>query len=212
MKMKVKKNCKRCGKRFKIKSPCNLYCTEKCRLNGHKITRVRSLARYKDGQVCSIEGCGRRPCARGWCSKHYCRFQKHGDPLATQNVRFNEKVDKNGMVWCSKCRSRVPMSEFPVNLRASWCRKCRRLSKYKMSSAEFDRLTSDASGVCPICVKRPAIVIDHDHSCCTSRMTCGKCVRGVLCRQCNAAIGVLTDAGVTRAALYMRRYARRRSD
>lgn len=31
--------------------------------------------------ACSIEGCDTKPLARGWCSKHYCRYMKHGDPL-----------------------------------------------------------------------------------------------------------------------------------
>jgi hypothetical protein len=31
--------------------------------------------------TCSIEGCEKRHDARGWCRKHYQRWQKHGDPL-----------------------------------------------------------------------------------------------------------------------------------
>lgn len=30
---------------------------------------------------CLITECGRPVLARGWCQKHYCRWQRHGDPL-----------------------------------------------------------------------------------------------------------------------------------
>lgn len=31
--------------------------------------------------VCSIDGCDKPMLARGWCSKHWTRWQRHGDPL-----------------------------------------------------------------------------------------------------------------------------------
>lgn len=31
--------------------------------------------------TCSIEGCGKPALAMGWCSKHWCRWRRHGDPL-----------------------------------------------------------------------------------------------------------------------------------
>ena len=32
--------------------------------------------------TCKIDGCGRRPKARGLCENHYYRWRVHGDPLA----------------------------------------------------------------------------------------------------------------------------------
>ena len=40
--------------------------------------------------------------ARGWCHKHYDRWQKYGDPLKTTLIYFNDearfwsKVDRSG--------------------------------------------------------------------------------------------------------------------
>lgn len=58
-------------------------------------------------RTCSIEGCEKPHIARGWCHKHYKRWQAHGDPLTvlvgpdsprTALVRFWEKVDKRGPI------------------------------------------------------------------------------------------------------------------
>jgi len=37
-------------------------------------------------------------------------------------------------------------------------------------------------------------MLDHDHNCCPARTTCGKCIRGILCRGCNFAIGSAKDS------------------
>lgn len=36
-----------------------------------------------DGRICVIEGCGKPHRARGWCVKHYQRWETTGDPLGT---------------------------------------------------------------------------------------------------------------------------------
>ena len=43
---------------------------------------------------------------------------------------------------------------------------------------------------CEICSDIPetALEVDHDHSCCSERITCGECVRGVICNKCNVAV------------------------
>lgn len=30
--------------------------------------------------ICPVDGCGKASCARGFCQKHYTRWQRHGDP------------------------------------------------------------------------------------------------------------------------------------
>src|SRR5687767_14547835 len=38
-------------------------------------------------RTCSIEGCERPVQARGWCTTHYHRWWKHGDPTAVKRSR-----------------------------------------------------------------------------------------------------------------------------
>ena len=33
-------------------------------------------------RICSVDGCGKRHYARGWCQPHWKRWNKHGDPEA----------------------------------------------------------------------------------------------------------------------------------
>lgn len=37
-------------------------------------------------RTCSVEGCAGAHKARGWCGKHYQRWQRHGDPLRLERV------------------------------------------------------------------------------------------------------------------------------
>jgi hypothetical protein len=49
---------------------------------------------------------------------------------------------------------------------------------------------------CQVCrreVTERTARIDHDHDCCATVPTCGRCVRGILCNPCNSGIGLLGD-------------------
>jgi Recombination endonuclease VII len=58
---------------------------------------------------------------------------------------------------------------------------------------------------CAICQRKVKLVVDHNHGCCSNKRGCVRCVRGLLCNQCNSGIGMLGDSAtrVAAAARYL---------
>lgn len=89
----------------------------------------------------------------------------------------------------------------------------RRFRRYGLTEGAFDALLLSQGDACAICRsntpgdRRGGWHIDHDHSCCPTGESCGKCVRGILCGRCNNMIGFAEDdPEILRAAA---RYVRR---
>jgi hypothetical protein len=64
--------------------------------------------------------------------------------------------------------------------------------KYQLTKQMYLDLLETQGGVCAICSNPPNknwLAVDHDHSCCPSVKSCGKCVRGLLCGSCNSFLG-----------------------
>jgi Recombination endonuclease VII len=97
---------------------------------------------------------------------------------------------------CNECRRAQRRSLYArENLRL---RKRELWYRYRITEERYDQLLKEQNGVCAICLQPPTpenpLVVDHDHSCCSSRfVTCGKCVRGLLHRTCNHALGIFMD-------------------
>jgi hypothetical protein len=69
---------------------------------------------------------------------------------------------------------------------------------YGMTYEEFDAKLEKQDNKCLICglhkdEQTKRMSVDHDHSCCPGKETCGKCIRGVLCSTCNLALGGFKD-------------------
>ncbi len=78
--------------------------------------------------------------------------------------------------------------------------------KYGLSKEEYDALLKEHDGVCAICKRPPdgvgrngkRLSVDHDHR--------TETVRGLLCRDCNSAVGLFRDRPdlLEAAARYLR--------
>lgn len=66
----------------------------------------RKCLRSKPLALCSIEGCEKSVRGHGWCSTHYARWRKHGDPLKTPYGRSvcSEKGCERGVAGLGLCR------------------------------------------------------------------------------------------------------------
>jgi hypothetical protein len=122
-----------------------------------------------------------------------------------------EHVDvPDGHKLCRTCGEVKPHSDWHRNSTASdglstRCKACRAVQgrqdhlkrEYGLTEAERDEMVASQMGLCVICLKAPAVHVDHCHK--TGR------VRGVLCFNCNSAIGKLGDDpdAVRRAAAYL---------
>lgn len=67
------------------------------------------------------------------------------------------------------------------------------LRRHNLTPQEYEALLKDQEYKCATCENRGKLTIDHDHSCCADKYSCGKCVRGLLCQGCNAALGCAGD-------------------
>lgn len=78
-------------------------------------------------------------------------------------------------------------------------------ARYRMTNEQYEQMLADQGGGCAICGSNDRLHVDHDHSCCPGRKSCGKCIRGILCHSCNTAIGSMEDdqARLEEAILYL---------
>lgn len=94
--------------------------------------------------------------------------------------------------YCTPCSALLKKGR--QKLHASKENRIRRT--YGLSLEAFNAMLGRQGIKCAICkvpfVKKEEIEVDHDHSCCPGQAkTCGRCVRGLLCRRCNLFLGYL---------------------
>lgn len=163
--------------------------------------------------TCQVESCSRPVKGYGYCDPHYQRWRK-GNLQADLPIR-PRVTPSPGYLWCRLCGEEKPDSEIAAVgfIRSKgWstgeCKACKRkrtppgsgaevkrshwLRKaYKLSEEQYGVLLERQGGLCAICKQPPKknlLHVDHDHSCCPGKQSCGKCIRGLLCVSCNSKL------------------------
>lgn len=116
------------------------------------------------------------------------------------------KNRKDGLqAWCKHCRRAYQREKYiPRPWPGAEEREAKRRSdkmryRYGITPEDYDALLLMQGGRCAGCGIVAARVgkrldIDHDHACCDgNRRSCGRCVRGLLCHNCNIAAGFSLD-------------------
>lgn len=139
--------------------------------------------------------------AHGRCTRCYQVALQAGE--LTARVRANVSDTE---IECMKCQLWKPKSAFKTSSNTTsgyeyTCRACGKLwERYGITAEQYLALFELQNGECAICLRPVAPFtrnahVDHDHSCCTGKniITCGKCIRGILCGPCNAGLGMFSD-------------------
>lgn len=114
------------------------------------------------------------------------------------------RYPEEGPWRCLTCGELKPLQEFNSNgdRPSHVCLRCERsarlLKTYGITVEEYEDMFAAQHGACAICGQPETLelhgrslplAVDHDHSCCPGRTTCGRCLRGLLCWNCNSLLG-----------------------
>jgi hypothetical protein len=120
----------------------------------------------------------------------------------TKTKRVHDVKELDNKVHCRGCKQYLEKSMFYETTK-TYCKECyknrenvKNLKKFNITQKEYDDMLNAQNGVCKICKKDDngkRLCIDHDHSCCSGRYSCGKCIRGLLCNKCNRFIGEVDE-------------------
>jgi protein-arginine kinase activator protein McsA len=115
--------------------------------------------------------------------------------LRTPPKNYNYYSPKK-FINCEKCGN----SYLPDSGKQRWCKECvpdifyrRIMQRYGLSAVEYKKFFEVNNGMCYICNKNKATVVDHCH-------TTGR-ARGVLCNHCNSALSIIENQDSLRRAL-----------
>lgn len=134
-----------------------------------------------------------------WCNS----CQKEYDRKRNEKYLARPRKRVDGLIHCRTCDTYLPESEYDKTY--TNCTNCKKLNQHKktlkkhnLTYDQYLKMYEDQNHGCKICGRdestfRTRLSVDHDHACCPGEGSCGKCVRGLLCHHCNAALGNVQD-------------------
>lgn len=152
---------------------------------------------------CAFKGCTNDAYSGPLCSGHYQQKRQNKELTPLRRKMKSTTRDSQGRKNCYRCLRWLDVSEFYPAKRntdglSSDCATCSKLARYNITRDQYDALMARQGGGCAICGgtndNGTALHVDHDHSCCPDRKrSCGACVRGLLCEDCNRVLGMMQD-------------------
>ena len=155
-----------------------------------RVDKYSNRMTFKKGHIRNIESIEKQ---RQTMKKQYSLgIRKH--PIKLKGIK-----DKYAKMKCSICNDDF----IPTSGRQKWCMNCipdsfsRRIyQRYHLNKKQYLDLMDD-SGLCPICKKRKAMVVDHCHK--TNK------VRGIICSHCNISLNLIENKEILeRAIIYLK--------
>jgi hypothetical protein len=139
------------------------YCRVGTAIKSHRVGTDRKAK-------CSVSECEIIHYAKGMCRNHYTRFTRNGQLEHKNKIVIDGQVYKYG------------------SIKVTYNRKRQIQSTYNLDYDTYIEMAKDGCNICGEFTERH-LQVDHDHKCCNSTRSCGKCVRGIVCNRCNQAVG-----------------------
>jgi Recombination endonuclease VII len=114
-----------------------------------------------------------------------------------EEIKVRKRADYKNDRERIKSKSRKRYENFsPEQIKAVGRRTV--LTKFHTTEQWYQAKLAEQGGHCALCSRRREengnrLAIDHDHGCCARSGSCGKCLRGILCRRCNLRLGNLDE-------------------
>lgn len=176
-----------------IPQPDGKVCT-KCNKWTPRDLMVRS-SRNKDGMAANCKECIRLHSKEGLTLKEGEFFTDNGRratlcPKCGENpVYINNKwgVCRINPDCAREAENRRQKDYYKRNPTAKRAQAVRRI--YNLPWDKYEEMLAAQGGRCAICQRKSKrFHVDHDHACCPGKVSCGKCVRGLLCLMCNRVL------------------------
>lgn len=195
--------CLNCKIMFRPKAADDRYHSRECYFMhrfGPDISSTGTKKCTRCGEVKSLEDFHRASAARGG---RQTRCKKCAIEVAKADYAENREQRKARVTqWRAENKPKVHTYQHRAALK----------SKFGITlEAYTERLVSQGNK-CAICGAtepgrgKRVFSVDHDHRCCPGKITCGKCIRGLLCCSCNDGLGRFMDNPnfLIAAAAYLR--------
>ena len=134
----------------------------------------------KDGYAAYCKSC-KSELDKNWISTRPDQIEKRKDRSRQWQKNNPEQYKKSVDEWKKNNSERKWILDKKSHL---W-------THYRMTIEDYQSMLKSQNGKRKICNKNKRLVVDHDHSCCLQKNTCGNCVRGLLCFSCNTLVGYI---------------------